>query len=94
MYVVPDVQHITPGYRRLSMNELGFIFGFERSLHDKLNQNIFSHIVPLQILDAILRPNLIKSFKSPDNTMLVLPSYESDKIGTWLPLIKQWMPHV
>ena len=81
-------------FRRLTTYELGYKFGIPRQSHPLLTVGTVQILIPVQLLDALLLPNLHKLRTSPQHSRLTLPVYHINKQGTYLPQVNAYIPHI
>ena len=81
-------------YRRLTFQELCFIFGLSRKFHNYVTKDILERIVPIHLLDSILLPNLAHLKHLPHPIRLELPHFPFEPKGTCLPQVNAFMPHI
>ena len=81
------------GYKQLNVSELSHLFGFPTS-HKRLHLTKDSFpMVPLQVLDAIIRPVYSVATHKEPSLQLQIPSHQPESTATYLPTINKVLPH-
>jgi len=80
-------------YRRLNHNELCNVYGIPIHLQSHVCPTSFRSLIPLQLLQALLLPNLNEMSRSNQRNPRTIPQpIPDDKRGIWFSDLNKWLP--